>query len=241
MRFVALAAAAVLLSACGGQELKPFKTVEVTPWLGQTVLGDPNAPVEIVEYASTTCSHCRTFPQGRIPEGEGRPTSTPARPSCATSFCPPPQRRSRVAGGAIARCAGKDKFFDTIADLFENQNKLADAGSPRKVAGPASPRSAPATALPSTRSTPASRTRPSCRPWTRNWTTCPHDHRHALLLRQRPEGGGADGRGYRRRGGCRRSRAASGPGSRANARAKPLNWLGFSQPLNPVDPPRSRP
>lgn len=132
MRFVALAAAAVLLSACGGQELKPFKTVEVTPWLGQTVLGDPNAPVEIVEYASTTCSHCGHFHKEEFPKVKAGLIDT-GKAKLRYVVLPTAPAALSVAGGAIARCAGKDKFFDTIADLFENQNKLADAGSPRKV------------------------------------------------------------------------------------------------------------
>jgi protein-disulfide isomerase len=132
MRVFALAAAALLLSACGGQELRPFKTVEVTPWLGQTVLGDANAPVEIVEYASTTCSHCQHFHTEEFPKLKASHIDT-GKAKLRYVVLPTAPAPLSVAGGAIARCAGKDKFFDSIADLFENQNKLADAGSPRKV------------------------------------------------------------------------------------------------------------
>jgi protein-disulfide isomerase len=135
MRALALAAAALptlLLAACGGQELRTFKTVEVSPWLGQTVLGDANAPVEIVEYASTTCSHCQHFHKEEFPKLKASHIDT-GKAKLRYVVLPTAPAPLSVAGGAIARCAGKDKFFDTIADLFENQNKLADAGSPRKV------------------------------------------------------------------------------------------------------------
>src|SRR5690242_9163765 len=51
-------AAAVLLAGCGEPKVVPFKTVPISPFLGEPVLGDPDSPVEIIEYASTTCSHC---------------------------------------------------------------------------------------------------------------------------------------------------------------------------------------
>ena len=47
---------------------KGVATVPVTPWLGHTVLGKTDAPVEIVEYASTTCSHCQAFHQQEFPK-----------------------------------------------------------------------------------------------------------------------------------------------------------------------------
>lgn len=36
--------------------------------LGDIVLGDPAAPVTIVEYASLTCNHCASFHQNSLPE-----------------------------------------------------------------------------------------------------------------------------------------------------------------------------
>ena len=126
------AASALLLAACGGQEIRPFKTVEVTPWLGHTVLGDPSAPVEIVEYASTTCSHCRHFHMEEFPKLKANLIDT-GKARLRYIVLPTAPAAQSVAGGAIARCAGADKFFDTIADLFANQDKIADAGSPRKI------------------------------------------------------------------------------------------------------------
>ena len=36
--------------------------------LKDRIMGDPNAPVEIVEYSSLTCPHCRNFHLNVLPE-----------------------------------------------------------------------------------------------------------------------------------------------------------------------------
>ncbi len=36
--------------------------------LKDRILGDPNAPVEIVEYSSLTCPHCRNFHLNVLPK-----------------------------------------------------------------------------------------------------------------------------------------------------------------------------
>src|SRR3990170_5512571 len=69
-----LLAAAIVLSGCGGgvgtpAEATADKALDVPPNeelmqpgpLGDRVLGKPNAPVTIIEYASLTCPHCRNY------------------------------------------------------------------------------------------------------------------------------------------------------------------------------------
>ena len=66
---LAFIGAALALAACEQpREPEPYKTVEITPFLGQPIMGDPNAPVLITEYASTTCGHCRAFHEQVFPE-----------------------------------------------------------------------------------------------------------------------------------------------------------------------------
>jgi protein-disulfide isomerase len=133
LRTFALGLVVSLFAACGdGQGIRPHKTVEVNPYLGPTVLGDPNAPVEIVEYASTTCSHCQHFHSQEFPKLKASHIDT-GKAKLRYIVLPTAPAPISVAGGAIARCAGKDRFFDAISDLFANQTKIADAGSARKV------------------------------------------------------------------------------------------------------------
>jgi protein-disulfide isomerase len=129
MMRIALAAlaGALLASACddSGPPL-PHKTVEVTPFMGEAVMGDAAAPVEIVEYASTTCSHCKAFHEQVLPELKAKYIDT-GKAKLVYRIMPTPPDALSLAGGALARCAGEDEFFAVIDDLFDNQGPLVDA------------------------------------------------------------------------------------------------------------------
>jgi protein-disulfide isomerase len=131
MRSLALAASLVLLAACNdgaSDKLVETKTVPINPWLGQTVLGNPSASVEIVEYASTTCSHCRAFHQEEFPKLKTAYIDT-GKAKLRYVVLPTAPAHVSVAGAAIARCAGQEKFFDVIGDLFEHQPELIEAAA----------------------------------------------------------------------------------------------------------------
>jgi len=127
--------AALAVSACGGPEERalPYKTVPITPFLGDAVMGDPKSPVEIVEYASTTCSHCYAFHKQALPELRTRYIDT-SKAHLRWIVMPTPPAEISVAGAAIARCAGEEKYFDVIADLFDTQDALIKAAPhPRRL------------------------------------------------------------------------------------------------------------
>lgn len=131
MRSLALAASLALLAACnnaGSGEVVETKTVPVNPWLGHTVLGKADAPVEIVEYASTTCSHCQAFHQQEFPKLKTAYVDT-GKARLRYIVLPTGPAHVSVAGAAIARCAGQEKFFDVIGDLFEHQTQLIEAAA----------------------------------------------------------------------------------------------------------------
>ncbi len=128
MRVLLALGAALALSACGGdsEKLKPWKTVEIKPFMGEAVMGDPSAPVEIVEYASTTCGHCAAFHEQMLPDLRARYIDT-GKAKLHWIVMPTPPAEISVAGAALARCAGEDKFFDVIADLFKSQEEIIKA------------------------------------------------------------------------------------------------------------------
>jgi protein-disulfide isomerase len=123
-----LAALALLFAACEApREPEPFTTVAITPFLGQPVMGNPSAPVEIVEYASTTCGHCLAFHEAVMPELKAKYIDT-GRARLTFVIMPTPPANISLAGAAIARCAGEAKYFDVIAALFAKQSELIEAG-----------------------------------------------------------------------------------------------------------------
>lgn len=132
-RLALVPAIALALAACEdtGKPLA-YTTVPVQPFLGTPVLGDPDAPVELTEYASTTCGHCRAFHEDVFPQLKAKYIDTGKVKLAWVVLPTAPEALSR-AGAAIARCAGEEKFFDVIGTLFEAQETLFNAASPRQL------------------------------------------------------------------------------------------------------------
>ena len=82
--------------------------------LGDIVLGSPDAPVTIIEYASMTCPHCAQFQAKTFPKLKERYIDTGKVRYIFREFPLDP-----LAAGAfmLARCADKDKYM-SIIDLF---------------------------------------------------------------------------------------------------------------------------
>lgn len=122
----AFAAAALLAatSACS-QEAGSGDAATVTGPQGPNAatLGDPDAPVEIVEYASTTCPHCANFHATLFPHVKAEWIDT-GRAKLSMRPLPTAPAELAVAGFLIARCAGPERYFDVLADLFETQEQL---------------------------------------------------------------------------------------------------------------------
>jgi protein-disulfide isomerase len=83
-------------------------------------LGDANAPVTIIEYASMTCPHCANFELTTYPELKKRYIDTGKVRLIFREF---PLDQLAAAGAMLARCADKDKFFPLIETLFQKQNE----------------------------------------------------------------------------------------------------------------------
>ena len=121
--------ALLLLAGCEPPHTaEPYKTVAITPFLGAPVLGDPKSPVEIVEYASTTCGHCYAFHHQVFPQLKTKYFDT-GKAHLEWRVMPTPPEAISQAGAAIARCAGEAKFFETIGDLFDNQDAILKAAA----------------------------------------------------------------------------------------------------------------
>ena len=84
----------------------------------EMVLGDENAPVTVVEYASYTCPHCRNFHEQVFGELKANYIDTGKikfvyREVYFDKF--------GLWAGMIARCAGPDRYFGVTDLLYENQ------------------------------------------------------------------------------------------------------------------------
>jgi protein-disulfide isomerase len=93
------------------------KTIVVTPE-GGFRMGNPAAKVRLVEYASTTCSHCRAFHlQGHDALIKNYVASGRVSYEVRNLVLNGPD----LAATTLARCQGPKSFFRTIDVLFRQQ------------------------------------------------------------------------------------------------------------------------
>lgn len=93
-------------------------------------MGDPNAKVKMIEYASVTCSHCATFNNEVFPEFKKKYIDTGKVHYTLKEFLTPPENVAS-AGFLLARCAGKDKYFGVVDAIFHSQEQMFISGDPR--------------------------------------------------------------------------------------------------------------
>ena len=95
--------------------------------LPDKVMGDANAPVTVIEYASMSCSHCAEFSNITFPAVKERYIDTGKVRFIFREF---PFDGVAMAGSMIARCAGDDKYFPIVKAFFEQQASIRSAASP---------------------------------------------------------------------------------------------------------------
>lgn len=94
---------------------------------GEQALGNPDAPVTMIEYASLTCPHCAQFHTEVLPDLEERYISTGKVRLIYRDF--PLDERALMAA-ELAHCAGPDRYFGFLDVLFETQSSWARAEDP---------------------------------------------------------------------------------------------------------------
>ena len=118
VRTLAISAAAIGLStACGGKS-----STSVADG-GDMELGNPKASVTLVEYASATCSHCARFDRDVFPTLKARYIDTGKIHYVFREFLTPPVPVA-AAAFVLARCAGKDKYFQVVEAVFRSQEEM---------------------------------------------------------------------------------------------------------------------
>jgi len=91
------------------------------------VLGDPDAPVTIIEYASLTCPHCANFHNNILPALESEYIQTGKAKLVFRDF---PLDGVALRAAALARCAGPERYHGFIKVLFRSQMEWAGSQDP---------------------------------------------------------------------------------------------------------------
>jgi len=99
---------------------------------GELSMGDPNAPVTIIEYASLTCGHCATFHNLILPEVKKDYIETGKARLVFRNFLLNPYD---LYASMISRCTTPEKSF-ALANLFySRQNVWINEDYLNKLAG----------------------------------------------------------------------------------------------------------
>src|SRR5215475_6861258 len=94
---------------------------------GDHVLGDPKAPVTLIEYASFTCPHCAHFATQILPVLKKKWIDSGKVKLIYRDF---PLDQTAVKAAQLAECAGKDRYFAVVDMIFATQGTWAAASDP---------------------------------------------------------------------------------------------------------------
>ena len=93
-------------------------------------LGNKDAKVTVIEYASVSCSHCARFNAEVFPAFKAKYIDTGQVKYVFREFLTPPEQLA-AAGVLTARCAGKDKYFSVLDGVFRSQQEIFTTGDMR--------------------------------------------------------------------------------------------------------------
>ena len=89
---------------------------------GDRVLGDPNAPVTIMEFSSLSCPHCARFHKETLPELKKKYIDTGKVKLVYKDF---PFGTQATVAAMVARCLPPKRYFKFLDVLFLNQELWA--------------------------------------------------------------------------------------------------------------------
>lgn len=96
----------------------------------EMAMGDPDAPVTMIEYASLTCPHCAKFHQEVLPRIKAEYVDTgKLRLIYRDVYFDGPG----LWAAMMARCAGPDRFFGVVDLLYRTQGEWSRAADPTEI------------------------------------------------------------------------------------------------------------
>lgn len=108
------------LNDSGSQVILEMDSNIIDVSLEELTLGDPNAPITIIEYASMTCSHCAEFHNKTYPDLKKNHIDTGEVKFIFREF---PLDKLAMATSMLARCVDNEISMAFIEILFKNRDR----------------------------------------------------------------------------------------------------------------------
>lgn len=93
----------------------------------EMTLGEPSAPITVLEYSSLTCPHCARFHAETLPSIRKNYIDAGKVRLVYRHF---PFDQPALMAAALAECAGHERFFAFLDVLFVSQSSWARAADP---------------------------------------------------------------------------------------------------------------
>jgi protein-disulfide isomerase len=90
-------------------------------------MGNPQAKVTVIEYASAACPHCARFNNEVFPAFKTKYIDTGRINYVFREFLTEPVQVA-AAGFLTARCGGKDKYFSILDAIYRGQEAMYQSG-----------------------------------------------------------------------------------------------------------------
>ena len=114
--------AAILAAAAGGVVIAAPALAAVKAAPGDMNLGDPKAPIHVVEYLSLTCPHCAHFHADVFPAFKAKYIDTGRVYFTIRELLTAPAQVA-AAGFLLARCNGGKDYFPIVDEVFKSQSR----------------------------------------------------------------------------------------------------------------------
>jgi protein-disulfide isomerase len=97
--------------------------------LKDRIMGDPKAPIEIIDYSSMTCPHCRAFHLETLPTLKKKYIDTGKARLVFRDF---PFDKTALMASVLARCGNPKRYFSFLDVLFQQQPQWGAAPDAQK-------------------------------------------------------------------------------------------------------------
>lgn len=116
---LSLAASSAVAAPAASAPAPAAPAKAVSPWYGsEYVLGDPKAPVTVVEYASVVCPHCARFDADVFPKLKAKYVDTHKARYVLREFLTQPEEVA-ATGFILARCRGEGEYLPMVEAIFK--------------------------------------------------------------------------------------------------------------------------